>query len=60
MYCMFHKSLQGHHKELTNKGASFLNFVAKAEFGYSKDKYNKYIGCDKILLTKLTNLKFWT
>ena len=43
MNCMFHKYLLDQHEELINKRVCILNFLAKPEYGYSKEKYNKYI-----------------
>ena len=41
--CMFHKHLLDQNTDLLNKRVSVLNFLAKPEYGQSKDEYKKYI-----------------
>ncbi len=41
--CMFNKHLLDQNTDLLNKRNSVLNFLAKAEYGQSKEEYKKYI-----------------
>ena len=41
--CMFHKHLLDQNTDLLNKRVSALNFLAKPEYGQSKEEYKKYI-----------------
>ena len=41
--CMFHKNLLDQNSDLLNKRVSVLNFLAKPEYGHSKEEYRKYL-----------------
>ena len=41
--CMFHKHLLDQNTDLLNKRVSVLNFLAKPEYGQSKEEYKKFI-----------------